>query len=55
MALPAYEMIITGWLNLQKEIPVLAHYIGMGIYKLQEYVSLGRKSRIYALAMCKFL
>jgi hypothetical protein len=54
MALPAYKMIITGWLNLQKEIPALAHYISVGIYKLQEYVSLGRKSQIYAMAMSEF-
>ncbi|KAG5637368.1 hypothetical protein H0H81_004793 [Sphagnurus paluster] len=52
MALPAYKMII---INLQQEIMILAHYIGVGIYKIQEYVSLGRKSPIYAMAMseCK--
>ncbi|KAJ7498281.1 hypothetical protein B0H11DRAFT_2155600 [Mycena galericulata] len=33
------------------KIPELAHYIGVGIAKIQEYVNKGRKSRIYALAM----
>ncbi|KAF5369673.1 hypothetical protein D9615_010259 [Tricholomella constricta] len=40
MALPAYEMIITAWLNLQKKIPILAHYIGVGIHKLQDSIYL---------------
>jgi hypothetical protein len=55
MALPAFEMLVQSWLNLQKEIPGLAHYIGVGISKIQEYVQRGRQSRIYALAMSKFL
>jgi hypothetical protein len=53
MTLPAYEMLIRNWLHLQAEIPILSHYIGVGIAKLQEYATLGRKSRIYALAMSK--
>jgi hypothetical protein len=51
MALPAFEMLVYSWSNLQTEIPELAHYIGVGISKIQEYVEKGRQSRIYALAM----
>jgi len=53
MALPAFEMLIVSWLSLQETIPELAHYIGVGIAKIQEYVKKGRQSRIYALAMSK--
>ncbi|KAJ7697181.1 hypothetical protein B0H17DRAFT_928548 [Mycena rosella] len=51
MALPAFELLLESWLCLQKELPELAHYIGVGIAKIQEYVNKGRQSRIYALAM----
>ncbi|KAJ7070551.1 hypothetical protein C8F01DRAFT_1225955 [Mycena amicta] len=47
IALPAYELILDSWLKLQNEIPELKHYIGVGIAKIQEYIKLGRKSRIY--------
>jgi hypothetical protein len=52
-ALPAYEKLVTNWTELQTAIPELAHYIGLGIGKIMEYVSKGRRSRIYALAMSK--
>jgi hypothetical protein len=51
VALPAYELLLNSWLHLQTELPMLKHYIGVGIDKIQEYVDKGRKSRIYALAM----
>ncbi|KAJ7243484.1 hypothetical protein C8J57DRAFT_1040176, partial [Mycena rebaudengoi] len=51
MAPPAFEIPLVSWLNLQIEMPELAHYIGVGIAKIQEYVNKGCKSRIYALAM----
>lgn len=51
MALPAYEMVNASWLNLQTVIPELSHFIGVGIEKINEYVTKGRKSRVYALAM----
>lgn len=53
MALPAFEMLITSWTHLQKTIPKLAHYIGVGIAKINMYMLKGRKSCIYALAMSK--
>ncbi|KAM6491195.1 hypothetical protein JOM56_013435, partial [Amanita muscaria] len=52
-AIPAYEALVKAWLNLQQQLPELAHYIGVGIAKIQEYVAKGRTSRIYALAMSK--
>jgi hypothetical protein len=54
MALPAYEMVNESWLNLQIVIPELAHYIGVGIHKINEYITKGRKTRAYALAMSTF-
>jgi hypothetical protein len=51
VALPAFEMLVNAWTNLQVVIPELSHYIGVGIHKIREYVQKGRQSRIYALAM----
>lgn len=51
LALPTYEALVVMWKELAKEIPELSHYIGLGIAKIMEYVSKGRRSRIYALAM----
>ena len=51
LALPTYEALVSMWKELAKEIPELSHYIGLGISKIMEYVSKGRRSRIYALAM----
>ena len=51
VALPAFEMLVNAWTNLQAVLPELSHYIGVGVYKIREYVQKGRKSRIYALAM----
>ena len=51
LALPAYEALVLMWKELAKEIPELSHYIGLGIAKIMEYVSKGRRSHIYALAM----
>jgi hypothetical protein len=54
MALPAYELLVVAWTDLAKEIPELSHYIKVGISKIMEYISKGRRSRIYALAMSTF-
>ena len=51
LALPAYETLVLLWKGLAKEIPELSHYIDLGVAKIMEYVSKGRRSRIYALAM----
>jgi hypothetical protein len=51
LALPAYEALVLMWKGLMEEIPELSHYITLGIAKIMEYVSKGRRSRIYALAM----
>ncbi|KAK7000830.1 ribonuclease H-like domain-containing protein [Favolaschia claudopus] len=44
MAIPAFEAVLAGWLNLQKTMPELSYFIGCGIAKIQEYVNKGRKS-----------
>jgi hypothetical protein len=49
LALPAFEVLIDALLQKQKVIPELAHYIGVGIAKIQEYVQKCRRSRIYAI------
>ncbi|KAI0720529.1 hypothetical protein C8T65DRAFT_526127, partial [Cerioporus squamosus] len=51
MALPAYELAIESWNNLKTKIPEMAHHIQAGIDRLEKYVKLARKTRIYALAM----
>jgi hypothetical protein len=51
LVLPSYEALVLMWKKLAKEIPELSHYIGLGVAKIMEYVSKGRRSRIYALAM----
>ena len=50
-ALPIYEVLVVKWKGLAKVIPELSHYIGLGITKIMEYVSKGRQTRTYALAM----
>ncbi|KAF8416610.1 ribonuclease H-like domain-containing protein [Boletus edulis BED1] len=51
MALPAYEQLAVKWKELQSTIWELAHYIGVGLEKLEKYRNEGRKTRIYAFAM----
>lgn len=41
------------WTALTEMIPELAHYIKLGIGKIMEYVAMGRRTRVYALAMSK--
>jgi hypothetical protein len=54
LALPTYETLVVLWTHLAAVIPELSHYIRLGIAKIMEYVSKGRRSRIYALAMSEF-
>jgi hypothetical protein len=49
LALPTYKTLVELWKELAIVIPELSHYIGLGIAKIMEYVSKGRRSRIYAL------
>jgi hypothetical protein len=50
-----YEILIEQWKLLRVTIPELAHYIDVGIAKLEEYIGQARKTRIYAHAMGKYL
>jgi hypothetical protein len=54
-ALPTYETLVVLWGQLAEVLPELSHYIKLGIAKIMEYVSKGRRSRIYALAMSKLI
>ncbi len=54
MALPVYEKLVELWKSLALAIPEMSHYIGLGVAKIMEYVSKGRRNKIYALAMSKF-
>ncbi|KAH9160556.1 hypothetical protein EDB89DRAFT_1862690, partial [Lactarius sanguifluus] len=51
MALPVYEKLVELWKSLALAIPEMSHYIGLGVAKIMEYVSKGRRNKIYALAM----
>jgi hypothetical protein len=53
LALPVYEKLVVHWTALSGTIPELAHYIRLGIGKVMEYVAMGRRTRVYALAMSK--
>ncbi|KAF9522040.1 hypothetical protein CPB83DRAFT_748542, partial [Crepidotus variabilis] len=35
-ALPAFELLLVAWTNLQKEIPELSHYTGASVMKIRE-------------------
>ncbi|KAI0071883.1 hypothetical protein K474DRAFT_1563241, partial [Panus rudis PR-1116 ss-1] len=50
-ALPAYEALLEAWRKLKTSLPHLAHYIDVGISKIEEYVNRSRRTRAYALAM----
>ncbi|KAF9002112.1 hypothetical protein BDQ17DRAFT_1243524, partial [Cyathus striatus] len=51
LALLLYEILLKKWQILQNTIPELSHYIGVGIAKIEEYLSLARSTRIYVHAM----
>ena len=51
LVLPTYEMLVVLWGQLALALPELSHYINLSIAKIMEYVSKGRRSRIYALAI----
>ncbi|CDO72222.1 hypothetical protein BN946_scf184970.g74 [Trametes cinnabarina] len=51
MALPSYELLITVWSAMKTTIPEMQQFIDAGIQRLEKYIRLARKTRIYALAM----
>jgi hypothetical protein len=55
LALPIYEKLVVYWREIIKTIPELSHYINLGIGKIMEYVAMGRRTRVYALAMSEFI
>ncbi|KAI0657993.1 hypothetical protein C8Q70DRAFT_1045966 [Cubamyces menziesii] len=55
MALPAFELLITTWESMKITIPEMAPFIDAGLERLDKYVRLARKTRVYALAMSESL
>lgn len=53
LTLPIYEKLVVYWTALSEALPELAHYIKLGVGKIMEYVAMGRRTRVYALAMSK--
>lgn len=51
MALPSYELLITVWKSMRETIHEMSHFIDAGIQRLEKYIRLARKTRVYALAM----
>ena len=52
-AIPVYETLIEGWEMLKESLPQLSRYIDVGIKKLHKYLSLSRKTQIYAFSLGK--
>lgn len=52
-AIPVYETLIKAWEKLKELLPQLSRYIDIGIKKLHEYLSLSRKTQIYAFSLGK--
>ena len=51
--IPVYETLIKGWEKLKVSLPHLTGYIDAGIRKLDQYLSLSRKTQIYAFSVSK--
>lgn len=51
IAMPAYELLRDAWVTLPVDVPMMEHYVGVGVSKLDEYMLKSRKSRIFALSM----
>lgn len=54
IVLPVYERLIIMLKNLRQELPQLAHAITASINKLEEYLAISQRTKIYALAMGEF-
>lgn len=51
MALPAFELMLTGLKVKRAKHPRLSHAIDAGIDKLKGYMQIARQNKVYALAM----
>lgn len=54
VVLPLYEKLIIMLRDLKRELPKLAHAISASISKLDEYLGLSRRTKVYALAIGKY-
>ncbi|KAJ7680087.1 hypothetical protein B0H14DRAFT_3101791 [Mycena olivaceomarginata] len=53
IVLPMYEKLIVMLNDLAKDLEELSHAIKVSVQKLEEYLSLSRRTKIYSLAMGK--
>ncbi|KAJ7334845.1 hypothetical protein DFH08DRAFT_706987 [Mycena albidolilacea] len=53
IVLPMYEKLIVMLNDLAKDLDELSHAIKVSVQKLEEYLSLSRRTKIYSLAMGK--
>lgn len=51
IVLPLYEKVIIMLKNLIRKLPEIGHAINESIKKLESYLAISRKTKIYALAM----
>jgi hypothetical protein len=51
IVLPIYEDLIVMLKNLRTELPEIAHAISASITKLEEYLVIARRTKVYALAI----
>jgi len=53
--LPSFEMLMTHWEKLAKDMPNLKKYIQPGLDSAYEYYSRMDQTKAYIVAMCMFL
>ncbi|KZT30252.1 hypothetical protein NEOLEDRAFT_1153531 [Neolentinus lepideus HHB14362 ss-1] len=54
MVFPAYEQLLDALKHMQRRLKGISHGIGIAIIKIEEYMSKGRTTHIYALAMSTY-
>lgn len=52
--IPSFEMLMTQWETIKKDLPHLGPFIDMGLDKAYKYYKKMDQMNAYAVAMCKF-
>lgn len=55
LVLPLYEKLIVALKGLQHQLPNISHAIAASIRKLEEYLTMSRRTKVYALAIGKHI
>jgi hypothetical protein len=50
--LPSFEMLMSRWEKLAKDVPALKKYIDPGLKKAYEYYNRMDETKAYVIAMC---